>query len=291
MSIDSLQEKIRKTKNPTVLELAVPECGLPAHLLAESGSAAAAFGRFCRELLEELKGIVPAVRMPFSAFALLGAEGLSELTAVLKLAGGLGYYVILDAPEMLSAGAAQETARAIWGEGSAFACDALVVSAYLGSDILKPFLPYCEQGKDLFVVIRTANRSAPELQDLMTGSRLVHTAAADLAARYAGEKLGKFGYAPVGLLVSAGAADSLRTLRSKYPRMFLLLDGYDTPKANGKTCALAMNKYGRGGVVCAGGEISAAWAREETDGTDYLQQAKEAAQRMKKNLARYITIV
>ena len=74
-------------------------------------------------------------------------------------------------------------------------------------------------------------------------------------------------------------------------RMFLLLDGYDTPKANGKTCALAMNNYGRGGVVCAGGEISAAWAREETDGTDYLQQAKEAAQRMKKNLARYITIV
>lgn len=291
MSIDSLQEKIRKTKNPTVLELAVPECGLPAHIREEAPSPAAAYSRFCRELLGELKGTVPAVRVSFSGFALLGAEGMTELTAVLKLAGQLGYYVLLDPPEMLSAAAAKDTAKAVFGEDSLFPCDGVTVSVYLGSDSLRPFLPYCEKGKDLFVVSRTANRSAPELQDLMTGSRLVHTAAADLAARYAGEKLGKFGYAPVGLLVSAGAGDSLRNLRAKYPRMFLLLDGYDTPKANGKTCALAMNKYGRGGVVCAGGEISAAWAGEGTDGTDYLQQAKKAAQRMKKNLAQYITIV
>lgn len=291
MSIDSLQEKIRKTKNPTVLELAVPECGLPAHIREASASPAAAYGRFCRELLEELKGFVPAVRISFSSFALLGAEGMTELTNLLKLAGELGYYVILDAPEMLSAAAAKDTAKVVFGEDSLFPCDGVTVSVYLGSDMLKPFLPYCEKGKELFVVTRTANRSAPELQDLMTGSRLVHTAAADLAGRYAGETVGKFGYTPVGLLVSAGAGDSLRTLRAKYPRLFLLLDGYDTPKANGKNCSFAVNKYGRGAAVCAGGEISGAWAKEGTDGEDYLDRAKEAAQRMKKNLARYITIV
>ena len=47
--MDTLQEKIRKTKNPSVLELAVsPEC-LPPHLMGED--PAEGYGRFCRELL------------------------------------------------------------------------------------------------------------------------------------------------------------------------------------------------------------------------------------------------
>ena len=69
MSIDVLQEKIRKTKNPSMVDLALKTSDLPPHLLEEAGSSAAAYGRFCRELLEGLKGIVPAVRFSFASFA------------------------------------------------------------------------------------------------------------------------------------------------------------------------------------------------------------------------------
>ena len=291
MAIDVFQEKIRKTKNPSVLELAVPVSDLPPHILAE-GSKAEAYGRFCYELLDGLKGIIPAVRVGFASFALLGAEGMVQLESVLKTAGEMGYYVILDAPELLSPASAKYTAEMLLGEGSAFLCDGLVISGYLGSDVIKPFLPYCKKGKkDIFVVTRTANKSAPELQDLLAGTRLVHAAAADHVNRYGADTAGKFGYTHVGLLAAASAADSLRNLRMKYPRLFLLLDGFDYPNANAKNCSFAFDKYGHGAAACGSTAITCAWTQAESDGTDYIDHAKAAAERMKKNLTRYTTIL
>ncbi len=290
MSMDRLQEKIRKTKNPSVLELGAVE--IPPHLLAEEGSSGAAYARFCRELLETLKGTVPAVRVSFASFVLLGHDGLYRLSETLKKAADLGYYVALDAPEILSPAGAAAVSEAMFGGDGLYPCDGLVVSGYLGSDIIKPFLSYCrEQQKDLFVVTRTANKSAPEIQDLLAGSRIVHAAAADHVNRYGADTAGKFGYTRVGILAAASAAESLRSLRSKYPRLFFLLDGYDYPNANAKNCSYAFDKFGHGAAACSGGGITAAWKQAESDGTDYLDHAKAAAERMKKNLTRYVTIL
>lgn len=292
MAIDVLQEKIRKTKNPSVLELALAVSDLPPHLLEEEGSAGKAYARFCREMLEHLKGTVPAVRLSFTAFALLGHDGLYQLTETLKRAGELGYYTILDAPELLSPATAKHTAELIFGADTLYPCSGLVIGGYLGSDIIKPFLPLCKkEKKDLFIVTRTANKSAPELQDLLAGSRIVHVAAADHVNRYGADTAGKFGYTQVGLLAAASSAESLRSLRSKYPKLFLLLDGYDYPNANAKNCSHAFDKYGHGAAACGSTGITAAWKDAESDGRDYLDHAKAAAERMKKNITRYITVL
>jgi len=292
MAIDVLQEKIRKTKNPSVLELSVPVSQLPPHILAEEGSSGKAYARFCGELLEQLKGIVPAVRVSFSAFALLGHDGLYQLSETLKKAGELGYYVLLHGPEILSPMEATNAAQCLLGNESLYPCDGLIIGGYLGSDVIKPFLPYCKkEKKDLFVVTRTANKSAPELQDLLAGSRNVHTVAADHVNRYGQDTTGKFGYTHVGVLASASSAESLRSLRSKYSRLFILIDGYDYPNANAKNCSHAFDKFGHGAAACGGTGIICAWKEAESDGTDYLDHAKTSAERMKKNLTRYISIL
>ena len=286
MSVDILQEKIRKCKNPSVLELNLPVSELPPQF----EKTALGYGTFCRQLLDGLSGTVPAVRFSFSAFALTGA--LEELAKTMAYAGEQGYYVLLDAPEILSPAAAVMTAETLLGEGSGYACDGLVISGYLGSDVIKPFLPYCKkQQKDIFVVARTANKSAPELQDLLSGTRLVHAAAADHVNRYGADTAGKFGYTRVGILAAASAAESLRTLRTKYPRLFFLLDGYDYPNANAKNCSFAFDRYGHGAAACSGRGITCAWKQAETDGADWMDQAKAAAERMKKNLTRYVTVL
>lgn len=289
MSIDTLQEKIRKLKNPSLIDLSLPATALPGHLVSEEGGTAKAYSRFCRELVVGLKGIVPGVRFSFAAFALLGAEGVSELVGTLKFARDQGFYVVLDAPEVLSPVMAEAIAGTIF---DAFPCDGLVIHAYLGSDVLKPFLPFCKEAKkDLFVVVRTGNRSGAELQDLLSGSRLVHAAAADMVNRYGSDCTGKWTYSRVAAMAGANSADSLRNLRSKYPRMFLLVDGYDYPSANAKKCSAAFDKLGHGAVVCAGTSVTAAWKEAESDGTDYVVHAVQSAERMKKNLTNYLTIL
>ena len=288
MSIDMLQEKIRKLKNPSMVELMLPLTDLPSRY----SSDAKGYGEFCRDLLGGLKGIVPAVRLSFGRFTLLGGDGLQELAQTLNAARSMGYYTVLDAPELLSQTVAQITAETLFGGESGYPCDGLVISGYLGSDIIKPFLPGCREGKkDLFVVARTGNKSAPELQDLLCGSRLVHTVAVDLINRFTPEAMGKLGYSRIAALTAASSAESLRILRGKYPRVFFLVDGYDSPSANAKNCSYGFDKLGHGAVVCAGETITCAWKQAQSDGGDFLEQAVSAAERMKKNLTRYVTIL
>lgn len=288
MSVDILQEKIRKIKNPSMLELAMPLSDLPPQFVQN----AAGYGAFCRELLSGLKDTMPAVRFSFAVFALLGPEGLTELAEAMKTAADLGYYVALDAPEIASPAMANLIAETLLGEGSAWPCDGLVISGYAGSDIIKPFLPYTKKAKkDIFVITRTANKSAPEIQDLLSGGRIVHAVAADHVNRYGEGTEGKHGYTRVGILAAASSAESLRSLRAKYPRLFFLLDGFDYPNANARNCSFGFDKFGHGAVACGGTAIVSAWKKEESDGADYLVHAQAAADRMKKNLTRYINIL
>lgn len=284
--MNRLQERIRKTKNPSVLLLASSVSELPPQIVEET--PARAYGRFCRELVEELKDTIPAVRVSFSSFALLGADGWEEMVKTMEFAAEAGYYVILDGPELFSSEDAQRAARAL----AALPCHGMVISGYLGSDVVKPFLPVCKQKeKDLFVVVRTGNRSASQLQDLLAGSRQVYLTAADHVNRYAEEFPQKCGYCQVAVMAGAGNGDSLRTIRAKYPKLFILIDGYDYPHASAKNCAGAFDQFGHGAVVCGGAGILHAWKEAQSDGSDYRTQAKAAALRMKKNLSRYVTIL
>ena len=202
----------------------------------------------------------------------------------------MGYYVVLDAPEIHSPWGADRAADGIFG-GDAYPCDALIIDAYIGSDALKPFVPYCKNGKNVFAIVRSPNKSAMELQDMMSGTRLFYSAVAEIVNRFGETVLGKCAYSQIGALVSAGAPQSLQTLRMKQKSMFLLVDGIDYPSGNAKNCSYAFDRFGYGAVVCAGPSITAAWKAAETDGKDYLEQAKQAAERLKKNITRYVTIL
>ena len=289
MSIDLLQEKIRKHKNPSVIDFSIQLSDLPSHLLEQEGSEIKAYGRFCRELMDVLKETVPAVRFSFDVLALMGSEGLAILPQLLSEAREMGYYVLLDGPQILSPWAADRAAEALLGS-SEYACDGLLISPYIGSDSIKPFLPYCKDNeKDLFVVVRSPNKSALELQDLLTGSRHVYTAAAEIVNRFGEQIIGKCGYSRICAAASAGSVDGLRNLRMKHNRMFLLVDGLDYPSGNAKNCSYAFDRFGYGAVVCAGSSITAAW--KEAEGEDCISAAVQAAERMKKNLTRYTDIL
>lgn len=292
MATDRLQEKIRKLKNPSVVDLSVLPQHIPPYLLESAGSFLAAYKLFCKELLSSLKEIVPAVRFGFGNLALCGNEGLEVLEELLRFAKNQGFYVLLDGPQLLSCQDAQWASETIFGQTSKLCFDGLILSSYIGSDGLAPIVPKLkETGKDLFVVVRTSNKSAPELQDLLTGSRLVHVAKTDIAKRYSEALIGRCGYSQIGIMAAASSADSLRSLRSKFKSLFLLLDGSDYPNANAKNCSFAFDQFGHGAAACAGTSITAAWSSDGGDGADYVEKAVLAAQRLKKNLTRYVSVL
>lgn len=285
MSIDTLQENIRKMKNPSVVDFSLDPETIPVSYLGEG--LLPGYEVYAGEILSALKDLVPAVRFSMGSFALRGAAGLEVLSRIMQKAGELGYYVILDLPEMGS-GRAAECAVATLLEDSGWCYHGVIISSYLGSDVYRPFQRLCRNGKAVFAVVRTSNRTAAEVQDLLTGSRTVHAAVADIVNRQGETGVGKFGYCDFSAVAAASSAESLRNLRSKYKNMFLLMDGYDYPNANAKNCSYGFDRFGHGAAACAGSSILGAW---KESGGEPVASAVQAAERMKKNLTRYITIL
>lgn len=289
MSVDVLQNKIRKKKNPSALVLSpVSELIPPAYATAFEDPVMAA-GEYCAAVLAALKDLVPAVRFDFGAFALLGGGALEQMAALMAKAHSLGYYVLLDWMRVETPAGAESAAKLILNDDS-WKCDGVVVCGYGGSECVKPYISAAGAKKDVFVVLKTANKSGAELQDLQTGGRVVYTAAADLVNRWGEAAVERCGYSRIGAMAGANNVAALRNLRQKYPRLFLLVDGMDAPGANAKNAAAAFDRMGHGALCCAGSGILGAW-KEAEEGTDPVAAALDAAERQRRNITRYLTVL
>ena len=306
MSIDALQAKIRKLKTPIVVGLDPTPEGIPEVLLdqafAEKGrnpaGLALAYTEFCKGILDVLKGFVPAVKVQAACFEALGHEGVAAMEEVLAWARKLKYYVLLETMRTDVGHIAAVTAKSVF-EGFTFGeetflpypCDALVLNGYLGSDGIKPYLPYLkpEAGKNLFVVVRSSNRSAAEVQDLISGDRNIHTAMADLTLRWSTGLFGKCGYGEVGAVVGGLAPRVIQNLRRRYDTLFFLVPGYGAQGGVAKHASYAFDRFGHGAAVCASRSIIEAW--KEAPDLDYRDAALAAAEKMKRQLETYVTVL
>lgn len=305
MSIDTLQNKIRKLKCPIVVGLdPTPEL-IPPELLAECRARlgpgpealAESYLLFCKGLLDGLKKTVPAVKVQAACFEALGWQGVKAMQEVLAYAKKLKYYVLLETMRADVGHIAELTAQSVFGgldfEGEKllpYPCDALVLNGYLGSDGIKPYLPYVkEKGKNIFVVVKSSNRSSAEVQDLVSGGRVIHTAMADLTLRWSTELFGKCGYGEVGAVVGLSSPTAIQALRRSYDTLFFLVPGYGTQGGVAKHASYAFDRFGHGAAVCASRSIIGAW--REQPGTDYPEAALAAVEKMKKQLENYVTVL
>lgn len=292
MSIDLLQKNIRRLKCPAVLNFDIPSIFIPPQIFQAEGSFLPAYARYSIEMLEALRDQIPAVRFSLTAMAMYGSDGLMMLSRLLHIARELGYYVFLDIPDALSSFRAQENARLLFSETCPLEFHGVVVSSYIGSDGIKPFAAAVENSdKDLFVLLRSANKSAAELQDLLTGSRLAHHALADKVARYGKPLISRSGYSKIGAVGAANAASVLSNLRKRFPNMFLLLDGGDLPNAFSNSCAAAFDEFGHGAIINIGDSVLGAWYTEELDPRDYVMGARHQVELFCKKMKNHVCIL
>ena len=306
MSIDVLQAKIRKLKSPVMVGLDPSAELLPPSLLqqarAEHGDTAmalaAAYERFCEGIMKAVSGIAAAVKVQESCFAPLGAEGIAAMQRVMAKASQLGFYVLLDSNFSSVEHIAKLYADGVFGEQiigdtvlHPYTCDGVTISGYLGGDCVRPFLPYCkEQKKNLFCYVRTSNKSSREVQELISGDRVVYTAMADLLMRWSTDLYGRNGYSEIAAVVGATQPAAIKTLREKYDRLFLLVIGYGAQGGLSRNIQYAFDKFGHGAIVSASRSILGAW-QKSGDETAYIEAAREAAIKMRDDIMKYLMVI
>jgi orotidine-5'-phosphate decarboxylase len=179
----------------------------------------AATERFCRLLVDHASPYASAVKFNLAFFEAWGNDGIAMLQRV-RDALPRDLPVIADAKRGDIASTAARHAVALF---DVLGADAVTASPYLGSEALAPLTE--RNDRFVYVLCRTSNPGAAEIQDLTVGAgdaapaEPVYLRVARLARRW-GERGGT-----VGLVVGATAPHELAQVRSVAPELAFLVPG------------------------------------------------------------------
>ncbi len=275
--INKLIAKIQKTQAPIVVGLDPMLDYIPAHVkekaFAEFGEtlegAAEAIWQFNKEIVDKTYDLIPAVKPQIAMYEQFGVEGLKAYQRTVDYCHSKDLVVIGDIKRgdigsTSAAYAAGHLGKVQVGSKcyTAFNEDFATVNPYLGSDGVKPFLEVCrEEGKGLFILVKTSNPSSGEFQDRLIDGRPLYELVGEKVAQWGREHMGD-SYSYIGAVVGATYPEMGKILREIMPKTFILVPGYGAQGGKGKDLAHFFNEDGYGAIVNSSRGIIAAYKQE-----------------------------
>jgi orotidine-5'-phosphate decarboxylase len=194
---------------------------------------AAAVARHCALAIEAAGEACVAVKLQLACFERLGAPGWRALEATVWVAREHGLLVIADGKRGDVPVSAHAYAQALvgstpspFGDVPGLGADAFTANPLLGADALEPLVDAAaEAGAGCFVLVRTSNPGAAEIQDRPSPERPLHERLAALVDVLGRGSVGASGLSSVGAVTGAARPDLLARLRALMPRAVLLLPG------------------------------------------------------------------
>src|SRR5580692_270355 len=217
--------------------------------------------RFCCEIVEACAPHIAAIKPQLAFFEARGLEGMRTLVELLKLARSLGLVTIADAKRGDIGTTSAAYAEAFLGDGD-FACDAITINPYLGSDALAPFVARVRSGRGLFVLVKTSNPSSGEFQDLEAPHRPLWEAVAERVHGWGSDFVDATGFTPVGAVVGATYPEHARRARELMPDSLILVPGYGPQGASAEDAIVTARADGLGTIVNASRSLMYAYQKD-----------------------------
>lgn len=232
-------------------------------------AVAASYREFSERLIDAVADLVPAVKFQAAFFEAAGPAGMAALADALLEAKRAGLIAILDGKRNDIGSTAAAYAQAYLSATSvagpaerAWAADALTVNAYLGAEGLDPFVAAAAgHGTGIFVLVRTSNPGAGEIQELTQDGTAVFERMADLVEARSRASTGGSRFGPVGAVVGATVPAQLAELRRRMPSAILLVPGYGAQGGTASDTSGAFAPDGLGAIVNSSRGVALAYKR------------------------------
>jgi len=264
----------------------------------DANAAVDAIFDFCTQTMRIVAPMIPAVKINIAFFEKYLWEGVETYYALISEADDLGLEVIGDVKRGDIGHTAELYAAAhlenpeLTGLEDTLAPDAITVNGYLGTDGIEPFAEMAtKQGKGLFVLVRTSNPSAAEIQDFAdTEGRKMYEKLAEVVGRVANnaERIGNNGYSNVGMVVGGTAPEITTALRQQYDKVWFLVPGYGSQGASASDCVRFCKPDGTGALINASRSIIYAYEKpkyKDQFGDDWKRCIEQAVIDAKVDLA------
>jgi orotidine-5'-phosphate decarboxylase len=227
------------------------------------------FLRFAQAIVEATSDVASAYKPNLGFWLAQGVAGLSALIEVIASVPK-DIPIILDAKFNDIGNTAKAYARTAY---EALGADAVTVNPYLGRDGVQPFLEYDDRG--IFLLARTSNASAPELQDHIVKGHPLYEEVSRLASQWDADLPGT-----CGLVVGATFPDELERVRETAPDLPFLIPGIGAQGGNLKAAvAHGPTANGVGPVINSSRGIIYA-----SSGPDFAEAARDAALKLRDSI-------
>jgi orotidine-5'-phosphate decarboxylase len=236
--------------------------------------AAHAVAIHCALAIDAVAEHCVAVKLQLACFERLGPAGLTVLGEVAAHARRHELLVIADAKrgdiDVSAAAYAQAFFGGLdtpYGLVAGLGADAITVNPLLGGDSLEPLIAGARnRGGGLFVLVRTSNPGAADVQDLRCeDGDTVSEHLAGLVQRLGRDGVGEAGLSDVGAVVGATAPQHLTALRELMPAAVFLLPGVGAQGGRVEDLAGAFVPGPGGGLVTVSRSLVQAHERRGGD--------------------------
>jgi orotidine-5'-phosphate decarboxylase len=252
---------------------------------ARARLTADAVARHCRMAIAAAGDACVAVKPQLACFERLGAPGWDALRQTVEAAHEHGLLVIADGKRGDVPQTAHAYAQALVGETEGpygrvlgLGADAFTANPLLGRDALAPLLDAARAaGAGCFILVRTSNPGAAELQDEPVDHPL-RDRLARLVAELGRNRIGSSGLSDVGAVTGATHPELLAELREQMPAAIFLLPGVGAQGGSTEDLGPAFAPHPAAGLVSASRSIVDAHTK---GGGDPAQAAAAAAEELR----------
>jgi orotidine-5'-phosphate decarboxylase len=263
---------------PAAVEAVSDRSGDPAELTA------AAVELHCRAAIDAVRDICVAVKPQLACFERLGTPGFAALRAVVAAAHEAGLLVIADGKRGDVPVTAAAYAQALvgstpgpFGEVPGLGVDAFTANPLLGRDSLEPLVDAARAaGACSFLLVRTSNPGAADVEDVPAPKRPLHERLAELVDQLG--EVGESGLADVGAVTGATRPEMLGRLRELMPHAIFLLPGVGAQGGHVWDLGAAFSPHPAAGLVTASRSIVNAHAQA---GGEPAEAARTAAEELR----------
>ncbi|MCH2373425.1 MAG: orotidine-5'-phosphate decarboxylase [Planctomycetes bacterium] len=240
--------------------------------------AAASFGLFLDRVIEAVSDLAVAVKPNSAYFERFGAAGWDCLRLVCERARAAGLLVILDAKRGDVGHTAEAYAEATLGDlpdTLGPVVDAVTLNPYLGRDSLAPFFSKIENGKGVFLLVRTSNPSAAEFQELDVGGQPLCAHVAESVSAWGDTYRQSDGWTSVGAVVGATQPERGAEMRTLMPGSYFLVPGVGAQGGRPEDLRVYFDGDGRGAVVNVSRSVLFAYEKRSGPWVESIRQACE----------------
>lgn len=282
MIIDKLYARVAK-KGHVCVGLDTDYSYLPAQFAAQFSNLSDALFEFNKRIIEATLDYAACYKVQIAYYESFGMAGLMAYKRTLEHLRQRDAIIIADIKRGDIAKTAEMYAKAHFTGD--FEADFITLNPYMGMDTLTPFLPYFkEQNKGAFVLIRTSNPGAQDIEYInTTDNRHVYNVVGEKINTLGKEFIGEYGFSAIGGVMGCTHADEAKEVRESLDSTFFLIPGYGAQGGKAEDIALYL-KEGNGGVVNASRSILLAYKKVENGEGNFDEHSRNEALKMRNDI-------